>query len=53
VSENAVCSIGKGSSFNVYGVFACREKLIIGEHVLVGPFVSIHDLDYNYKTNDL
>lgn len=50
VTDNATFSLGKNSGFNSYCVITCREKIEIGDNVIFGPFVTIHDHDHIYKT---
>lgn len=50
VTENANFSVGVNSGFNSYCVITCREKIKIGDNVMFGPFVTIHDHDHIYKT---
>lgn len=52
VTENAKLSIGKRSGFNSYCVITCRENITIGDNVICGPFVTIHDHDHDYKGCD-
>ncbi|MBR5192031.1 MAG: acyltransferase [Clostridia bacterium] len=53
VTENATFTIGKNSGFNSYCVITCRDKITIGDNVMFGPFVTIHDHDHVYKTEGL
>lgn len=48
VTENAVFSMGKNSGFNSYCVITCREMIRIGDNVMFGPFVTLHDHDHLY-----
>lgn len=50
VTDNAEFIIGKSSGFNSYCVITCRKKIIIGNNVMFGPFVTIHDHNHIYKT---
>lgn len=50
VTENAEFSMGVNSGFNSYCVITCRDKIEIGDNVMFGPFVTIHDHDHVYKT---
>lgn len=52
VTENADFYIGVNSGFNSYCVITCREKIHIGDNVMFGPFVTIHDHDHVYKTKE-
>ncbi len=51
VTENATFSMGENSGFNSYCVITCREKITIGNNVMLGPFVTIHDHDHVYQTD--
>ena len=53
LTENATFSIGKNSGFNSYCVITCRDRITIGDNVMFGPFVTIHDHDHVYKTNEI
>lgn len=53
LTDNAKFSLGKNSGFNSYCVITCRDEIIIGDNVMFGPFVTIHDHDHIYKTKDL
>lgn len=50
LTENAKFTIGKNSGFNSYCVITCRDSITIGDNVMFGPFVTIHDHDHVYKT---
>lgn len=52
VTDNAEFRIGKNSGFGAYCVVTCQEKIIIGDNVIIGPFVTIHDHDHIYKTKE-
>ncbi len=52
VTQNATFYLGKNSGFNSYCVITCRERITIGDNVMFGPFVTIHDHDHIYKTKD-
>lgn len=52
VTDNAIFSIGDNSGFNSYCVITCREFIKIGNNVMFGPFVTIHDHDHIYKTKE-
>lgn len=51
VTEGAEFRMGKYSGFNSYGVVTAREKIIIGDNVMMGPYVSIHDHDHVFGEN--
>ena len=53
LTQNAEFSIGKNSGFNSYCVITCQDKITIGDNVMFGPFVTIHDHDHVYKTDSL
>lgn len=46
VTENARFTIGKNSGFNSYCVITCRDSITIGDNVMFGPFVTMHDHDH-------
>ena len=51
VTDQAYFSLGKNSGFNSYCVVTCRDKIEIGDNVIIGPFVTIHDHDHIFRTN--
>lgn len=53
LTDNAKFSIGKNSGFNSYCVITCQDSITIGDNVMFGPFVTIHDHDHVYKTDGL
>lgn len=53
LTDNAKFSIGENSGFNSYCVITCQDSIKIGNNVMFGPFVTIHDHDHVYKTNGL
>lgn len=53
VTDNAIFSLGENSGFNSYCVITCRDKITIGDNVMFGPFVTLHDHDHVYKTDEL
>lgn len=53
VTEGAEFSLGKNSGFGVYCVISCREKIIVGDNVMTGPFITIYDNDHIYATDGL
>ncbi len=52
LTDNAEFNIGKNSGFNSYCVITCKDKITIGDNVMFGPFVTIHDHDHVYKTEE-
>ncbi|GBU05937.1 succinyltransferase-like protein [Faecalimonas umbilicata] len=52
VTDNAIFKLGKNSGFNSYCVITCRDKIIIGDNVMFGPFVTIHDHDHIFDTDN-
>ncbi len=46
VADGGEFRMGKYSGFNSYGVVTAREKIIIGDNVMIGPFVTMHDHDH-------
>ena len=52
VTENADFYVGINSGFNSYCVITCRDKIHIGDNVMFGPFVTLHDHDHVYKTKE-
>lgn len=53
VRENATLILKKGTSINNGTVITCRDKIVIGNDVLIGPNVMIFDHDHNYKTKNV
>lgn len=52
VRENACLKIGDNVSFNNNCILTCREKIVIGNNVLIGPNTLIFDHDHDYKSDD-
>lgn len=50
VTDNATFSLGKNSGFNSYCLITCRDRIQIGDNVIFGPFVTIHDHDHIFAT---
>lgn len=50
VTQNAEFKMGENSGFNSYCVVTCRDKIDIGNNVIFGPFVTIHDHDHIFGT---
>ncbi len=46
LTQGAEMTIGKFSGFNSYCVVTAQEKITIGDNVIIGPFVTIHDHDH-------
>lgn len=53
VTAGAEFSMGNGSGFNSNCIVTCREKILIGNNVLIGSGVSFYDHDHIYKTDKL
>lgn len=53
VRDNAELSIGSGTTLNSGSIITCREKINIGNNVLIGPNVMIFDNDHDYKSKNL
>ncbi len=53
VTEGAEFRMGKYSGFNSYGVVTARHKIIIGDNVIIGPFVTMHDHDHVFGTGEV
>lgn len=49
VRKGAVCSIGNNSSINSNNMIACREKIEIGNNVMLSPNVQVYDHDHDFK----
>lgn len=50
--DNATLIIGKNVYFNNNCILTCRNKIIIGNDVSIGPNVCIFDHDHDYKAID-
>ena len=50
VSEGAEFKIGENSTINVNCIISCREKILIGQNVMVGPSSTFYDCDHVYRT---
>lgn len=44
--------IGEKSSFNIGCIITCRNKIIIGKNVTVGPNTMMYDHDHVFNSND-
>lgn len=49
VRKGALCVIGKNGSVNSNSIIACRERIEIGDDVMLGPNVQIYDHDHDYR----
>lgn len=49
-TDKGIIKIGRNCSINSFCFISAFERdIIIGDYVLIGPFVSIHGSNYNYK----
>ena len=53
VTQDAHFHLGKNSGFNSYCVITCRDKIHIGDDVICGPFVTIHDHEHDYHAENI
>lgn len=53
VAEGAEFHLGDYSGFGVNCIISCRDKIVIGNNVMTGPFVTIYDNDHIYKTKSV
>lgn len=53
VRENAYLKIGLGSTLNNGCIITSRNRIYIGEHVLIGPNVMIFDHDHDIKSENI
>ncbi len=51
VTQNAKFKMGKNSGFNSYCVITARDSITLGDNVIVGPFVTMHDHDHTFGSN--
>ena len=51
VRKGAVCIIGNDSSVNTNDMIACRERIEIGNDVMLSPNVQIYDHDHDYRAD--
>lgn len=49
VRKGAVCRIGSNSSVNSNNMITCRERIEIGDNVMLSPNVQIYDHDHDYR----
>ncbi len=49
VRKGAECHIGNNSSVNSYNIIACRERIDIGDDVMLAPNVQIYDHDHDFR----
>ncbi|MBR1432842.1 MAG: acyltransferase [Ruminococcus sp.] len=49
VRKGATCIIGNNSSINCNNIIACRERIEIGENVMLSPNVLIYDHDHDFR----
>lgn len=50
VADDAEFRIGTNTTINVNCIISCREKIIIGQNVMVGPNTTFYDCDHVYRT---
>lgn len=53
VTKGAKFTLGENSGFNSYCVITCRDRIEIGNNVIIGPFVTFHDHDHDYREGGL
>lgn len=51
VRKGATCIIGKNSSINSNNIIACRERIEIGNDVMLSPNVLIYDHDHDFRVS--
>ncbi len=51
VRKGATCVIGNNSSINCNNIIACRERIEIGNDVMLSPNVLIYDHDHDFRVN--
>lgn len=49
VRKGALCVIGNNSSVNCNNMIACRERIEIGNDVMLSPNVQIYDHDHDFR----
>ncbi len=49
VRKGATCIIGNNSSVNCNNMIACRERIEIGNDVMLSPNVQIYDHDHDFR----
>ena len=49
VRKGALCVIGDNSSVNSNNMIACRERIEIGNDVMLSPNVQIYDHDHDFR----
>lgn len=49
VRKGAYCVIGNNSSINCNNMIACRERIEIGDNVMLSPNVQIYDHDHDFR----
>lgn len=52
VRDRACLRIGNFVTFNNNCVLTCRNRIMIGNNVLIGPNTIIFDHDHNYRSDD-
>ncbi len=52
VRKGAICIIGNNSSINCNNMIACRERVEIGNDVMLSPNVQIYDHDHDFRATD-
>lgn len=50
VRKGAECVIGENVSLNSDNMVACREKVVIGDGVMLSPNVQIYDHDHDFRS---
>ena len=50
-TANAMVIIGRGTGINYNSVIVAREKIVIGNNVLIGPNVSVYDHNHIFNQN--
>ncbi len=48
VTQNATFKMGKNSGFNSYCIVTAQDSITLGDNVIIGPFVTMHDHDHAF-----
>lgn len=53
IAGNGKLSIGNNTTVNQYTTIGCLKSIIIGQDVMIAPYVYILDVDHNFKDQNI
>lgn len=53
VADKGILTIGENTCIGQYSVLTCRNKIEIGNNVMIGPNVMIYDHDHDFRSTEI